>query len=355
MKGNYRLMPDQNNLEPNPEDLLEPRADKEEQVFDMTLRPKRLSEFVGQKKLRENLDIFLEAAKRRGEPIEHVLLYGPPGLGKTTLAHIIGEEMGVRVRTTSGPALERVGDIASILTNLEKGDVLFIDEIHRLNKVIEEVLYPAMEEFALDIVIGKGPSARTVRLDLPRFTLIGATTRMSLISAPLRDRFGATHHLDFYDPDELTTIIKRSALILGAELPDDAAELIASRSRGTPRIANRLLKRVRDFAEVRTGGRIDAASAEAALNMLEIDRHGLDRTDRLILLTIIQKFGGGPVGVQTIAAATSEEIETIETVHEPFLIQLGFLNRTPRGRVATEHAYRHLNLAVPARQTSLEE
>ncbi len=337
------------------ESLLEPRADREEQVFDMTLRPKRLADFVGQAKLRENLDIFLEAAKRRGEPIEHVLLYGPPGLGKTTLAHIIAEEMGVRLRATSGPALERVGDIASILTNLEPGDVLFIDEIHRLNKVIEEVLYPAMEEFALDIVIGKGPSARTVRLDLPRFTMIGATTRLSLISSPLRDRFGATHHLDFYTPQELAQIVGRSAAILGAELPDDAAALIASRSRGTPRIANRLLKRVRDFADVRNGGVIDAAVTEAALGMLEIDLHGLDRTDRLILSTIIEKFGGGPVGLQTIAAATSEEVETIELVHEPFLIQLGFISRTPRGRMATEHAYRHLNLAPPKRPDQLFE
>jgi len=334
----------------NLENILEPHAEAEEKVFDLTLRPKRLCEFVGQSKLRENLGIFIEAAKRRNEPIEHVLLYGPPGLGKTTLAHIIAEEMGVRVRTTSGPALERVGDIASILTNLENGDVLFIDEIHRLNKVVEEVLYPAMEEFALDIVIGKGPSARTVRLDLPRFTLIGATTRMSLLSAPLRDRFGATYHLDFYLPEELATIIKRSALILGTELPDDAAALIASRSRGTPRIANRLLKRVRDFAEVKAGGRMDAETAETALAMLEIDRHGLDRTDRLILLTIIEKFSGGPVGLQTIAAAISEEIETVETVHEPFLLQLGFLNRTPRGRVATEHAYRHLNLQPPGKE-----
>ncbi|MFA6604076.1 MAG: Holliday junction branch migration DNA helicase RuvB [Patescibacteria group bacterium] len=348
-------MPDFDVNDKKVEDLLEPRAEKDEQVFDLTLRPKRLCEFVGQTKLRENLDIFIEAAKRRGEPIEHVMLYGPPGLGKTTLAHIIAEELGVHIRTTSGPALERVGDIASVLTNLENGDVLFIDEIHRLNKVIEEVLYPAMEEFALDIVIGKGPSARTVRLDLPRFTLIGATTRLSLISAPLRDRFGATYHLDLYTVEELTKIIQRSAVILGAQLPAESAALIATRSRGTPRIANRLLKRVRDYADVKAAGRLDTDVIEAALGMLEIDRHGLDRTDRLILETIIVKFGGGPVGLQTIAAATSEEIETIELVHEPFLLQLGFISRTPRGRVVTEHAYRHLNLTPPANQKPLIE
>lgn len=328
----------------NPENILAPRAEPDEQTFDMTLRPRRLTEFVGQSKIRENLGIFIDAAKLRGEPIEHALLYGSPGLGKTTLAHIIGEEMGVRVRTTSGPALERVGDIASILTNLERGDILFVDEIHRMNKVVEEVLYPAMEEFALDIVIGKGPSARTVRLDIPRFTLIGATTRLSLISSPLRDRFGVTYHLDFYAVAELMKIIIRSASILGIDIPSDAAELIASRSRGTPRIANRLLRRVRDYSSVRADGRIDAEVADAALAMLEIDRFGLDNTDRRILEVIIAKFNGGPVGVQTLAAATSEEIETIELVHEPFLLQLGFLARTPRGRVATEHAYKHLNI-----------
>jgi Holliday junction DNA helicase RuvB len=329
------------------ENLLEPRLADGERGLDLTLRPRRLAEFVGQAKLRDNLGILLEAAKRREEPIEHVMLYGPPGLGKTTLAHIIAEEMGVRVRATSGPALERVGDIASILTNLENGDVLFVDEIHRLNKVIEEVLYPAMEEFALDIVIGKGPSARTVRLDLPRFTLIGATTRLSLISSPLRDRFGATYHLEFYSPEELMSIVNRSAVILGTELPDEAAAVIADRSRGTPRIANRLLKRVRDFAQVRNGGVITAESAAAALAMLEIDGNGLDGTDRRILSVIIEKFGGGPVGLQTLAAATSEEVETIELVHEPYLLQLGLINRTPRGRAATEHAYRHLGLPVP--------
>ncbi|HTM68522.1 MAG TPA: Holliday junction branch migration DNA helicase RuvB [Candidatus Binatia bacterium] len=338
----------------SPETLLEPRAGSGEAAFDMTLRPRRLSEFVGQAKMRENLGIFIDAAKLRGEPLEHVLLYGSPGLGKTTLAHIIGEELGVRVRTTSGPALERVGDIAAILTNLEKGDILFVDEIHRMNRVIEEVLYPAMEEFALDIVIGKGPSARTVRLDIPRFTLIGATTRLSLLSSPLRDRFGATYHLDLYAADELATIVSRSAGILGADIPGDAAALIASRSRGTPRIANRLLKRVRDFADVRAGGRIDADSTAAALAMLEIDRHGLDPTDRRILETIIVKFSGGPVGLQTLAAATSEEIDTLELVHEPFLLQLGFLDRTPRGRVATRHAYAHLNIPYPGQETLME-
>lgn len=335
------------------ENLLEPMLEPTEQAYDLTLRPKRLADFVGQKKLRENLDIFIAAAKMRNEPIEHVLFYGPPGLGKTTLAHIMAEEMGVHVRTTSGPALERVGDLASILTNLEKNDILFVDEIHRMNKTIEEVLYPAMEEFALDIIIGKGPSARTVRLDIPRFTLIGATTRLSLISAPLRDRFGATHHLEYYDREELGRIISRSASIIGAGVPDAAAALIASRSRGTPRIANRLLKRVRDYADVKAGGLINAETAEAALSMLEIDVHGLDVIDRRILTLIIEKFNGGPVGLQTIAAATSEDLETVETVHEPFLLQLGFLQRTPRGRVATEHAYKHLGIPYTEKQGAL--
>ena len=341
--------------ESNPETLLEPTAAKDEQAFDLTLRPKRLDEFVGQSQLRKNLTIFLEAARQRKEPIEHVLLYGPPGLGKTTLAHIIAEEVGVKIRITSGPALERVGDIASILTNLESGDVLFIDEIHRMNRTIEEVLYPAMEEFALDIIIGKGPSARTVRLDLPRFTLIGATTRMSLISSPLRDRFGAIYRLDFYDAEELSQILQRSANILEIKLPPEAAGIIADRSRGTPRIANRLLKRVRDFAQVKNKGIISVEIAQDALGMLEIDHCGLDRTDRHILLTIIQKFGGGPVGLQTIAAAIAEEIETVESVHEPFLLQLGFINRTPRGRTVTERAYDHLDLPKPPSQSSLDK
>ena len=328
------------------ERFIAPQTAPEEQVFDLSLRPKKLDDFVGQTKLKDHLAIFIEAAKRREEPVEHALFYGSPGLGKTTLAHILGAELGVHVRVTSGPALERVGDIAAILTNLEKGDILFVDEIHRTNKVIEEVLYPAMEEYALDIVLGKGPSARTVRLDLPKFTLIGATTRMSLISAPLRDRFGVTYHLDFYTTEELAKIVRRSAAILNVRLTDEAAMLIASRSRGTPRIANRLLKRVRDFAEVRADGKINADTTEAALAMLEIDGCGLDGTDRRLLRTIIEKFGGGPVGIQTLAAATSEEIETIEGVYEPYLLQLGFLDRTPRGRVATPAAYSHLNIAL---------
>lgn len=340
-------------IKENIENLLEPRAESGELVFDMTLRPKMLGEFVGQKKIRENLNILLEAAKKREEPAEHILLYGSPGLGKTTLAHIIAEELGVRVRTTSGPALERVGDFASILTNLERGDILFVDEIHRMNKVIEEILYPAMEEFALDIVIGKGPSARTVRLDLPQFTLIGATTRLSLISSPLRDRFGATYHLDFYSTEELTEVVTRSACILEMPIPENAAVLIAERSRGTPRIANRLLKRVRDYTEVRADGNITEKTADAALAMLEIDEHGLDATDRKILDAIITKFGGGPVGIQTLAAATSEEVETIELVHEPFLLQLGFINKTPRGRTVTEHAYAHLGIPYPQKRSTL--
>jgi Holliday junction DNA helicase RuvB len=336
--------------------LLAPDASADERSsVDLALRPKKLAEFVGQAKLRENLDIFVEAAKRRGEPMEHVLLYGPPGLGKTTLAHIISGEVGATIRSTSGPALERVGDIAAILTNLEAGDVLFIDEIHRMNKVIEEVLYPAMEDYALDIVIGKGPSARTVRLDLPPFTLVGATTRLSLISAPLRDRFGATYRLEFYAPDELASIVRRSAGLLGAEIAEDAAVRIAERSRGTPRIANRLLKRVRDYATVKGHGGIDLKATDDGLKMLDVDQAGLDRTDRVLLETLITKFSGGPVGVQTLAAATSEEIETIEDVHEPYLIQLGFIARTPRGRVATERAYAHLGIPMPARQQTLAE
>ncbi len=324
-----------------------PTARPEETTFDARLRPKRLSEFVGQQKLKDHLAVFLGAAQKRGEPIEHTLLYGNPGLGKTTLAHIIGNEMGVNVRPTSGPALERVGDLAAILTNLEEGDVLFIDEIHRLNKLIEEVLYPAMEDFALDLVIGKGPSARTLRMDLPRFTLIGATTRLSLLTAPLRDRFGVTYHLDFYGADDLKMIIERNAGALGCTIRPDAAMRIAERARRTPRVANRLLKRVRDYADFHGDGTITTTMVDRALQMLEIDAVGLDQVDRRILETIISKFGGGPVGLNALAAASSEEMETIETIYEPYLIQLGLLHRTPRGRMVTEAAYAHLGLTAP--------
>ncbi len=316
-------------------------------VLDVTLRPQKLSEYVGQEKIRKNLRMFMDAAKKRNEPIEHVLLYGPAGLGKTTLAHIIANEMGVNIKVTSGPAIERVGDLGSILTNLQDGDVLFIDEIHRLNKLIEEVLYPAMEDYKLDVIIGKGPSARTLQLDLPKFTLIGATTRLGSISNPLRNRFGAIHKLEFYNDDEMKQIVQRSGKILGVELNDSGAHEIARSSRKTPRVGNRMVKRVRDFAQIHDHKLIDSAVAREALNMLDVDHLGLEPTDRCILETIIKKFNGGPVGVQTIAAATSEEIETIEDVYEPFLIQLGFLERTPRGRMVTEHAYKHLGCPLP--------
>ncbi len=330
-----------------------PQEKPEEQAYELALRPKQLSEFVGQQKLKDHLAIFLQAAKKRGEPIEHTLLYGNPGLGKTTLAHIISREMGVNIRATSGPALERVGDLAAILTNLEPGDILFVDEIHRLNKLIEEVLYPAMEDFALDIVVGKGPSARTLRIDLPRFTLIGATTRLSLLSAPLRDRFGVTYHLSFYEEGDLQRIIERNAATLRCAIHPDAAARIASRARRTPRVANRLLKRIRDYAEVHGNGTIDAGTVDTALAMLDIDAVGLDQIDRCILETIITNFKGGPVGLNTLSAATSEEMETIETIYEPYLIQLGLLQRTPRGRMATDAAYKHLGIEVPIKQTLL--
>lgn len=329
----------------NNEQITAPELQKDETGFDLSLRPKKLADFIGQEKLKEHLAIFLGAAKARNESPEHLLFYGNPGLGKTTLAHIVASEIGANIRVAAGPTLERVGDLAAILTNIEPGGVLFIDEIHRLNKTIEEVLYSAMEEYALDIIIGKGPSAKTLRIDLPRFTMIGATTRLSLLSAPLRDRFGMTYHLKYYEEPEIKKIIRRSAEILSVELQDAAAETLSRRSRFTPRVANRLLKRVRDFAEIKNNGIITPPIAEDALNHLEIDHLGLDNTDRELLKTIIQKFNGGPVGIETLSAATREEAATIEEVHEPYLLQLGLLNRTPRGRLATEAAYKHLNIS----------
>jgi len=316
--------------------------------LDLTLRPTRLKEYFGQQKIKDNLEIFMKAAKKRREPIEHVLLYGPPGLGKTTLAHIIAKEMNVNIRVTSGPAIERAGDLAAILSNLETGDILFIDEIHRLNKIIEEILYPAMEDYALDIVIGKGPSARTLRLDLPKFTIIGATTRFNLLSSPLRDRFGSTYRLDYYNQKEIEQILQRSSRILAVDLAAEAVPIIAQRSRLTPRIANRLLKRVRDYVQVKGSGRINLALAQEALVLMDVDVRGLDALDRKILEAIIEKFKGGPVGLGSVAAVVQEEEGTIEEIYEPYLMQLGFLMRTPRGRMVTELGYKHLGLAAPA-------
>ena len=313
-----------------------------DKAFDLSLRPKNLDEFIGQDKIKENLNIFITAAKNRGESIEHVMLYGAPGLGKTTLAHVLANEMGANIRVTSGPAVEKAGDLAAILTNLGDGDILFIDEIHRLNKSIEEILYPAMEDYALDIIIGKGPSARTLRLDLPKFTIIGATTKISSLSAPLRDRFGSTYHLNFYEPEDIRNIIHRSAGILGINMDEMSANEIASRSRRTPRVANRLLKRVRDYCQVKGEGDIVENHCLSAFNLLDVDDLGLDAIDRKILELIIDKYNGGPVGLNTIAAATGEDMSTIEEVYEPYLMQLGFLDRSPRGRIVTDIAHRHL-------------
>src|SRR5579871_5679747 len=327
--------------------LVTPKLTEEEQVIEGSLRPNRLAEYIGQEKIKDNLSILLEAARRRKESVDHVLLYGPPGLGKTTLCNIIAVEMGVNLRTTSGPAIEHAGDLASILTSLQAGEVLFIDEIHRLSRAVEERLYSAMEDFAIDVMIGKGPGAKSLRLSLSPFTVVGATTRVGSLTAPLRDRFGAIYRLDFYDPDALQQILRRSAGILRVPMDETGVQEIAHRARGTPRIANRLLKRVRDYAQVKADGKITGPVSEEALAALEVDKKGLDQSDRTLLLTIIQKFDGGPVGLETLAASTSEESETIEDVYEPYLLQLGFLARTPRGRIATRLAYEHLGLPMP--------
>jgi Holliday junction DNA helicase RuvB len=328
------------------------RADEDAQ-YEAGLRPRALDDYIGQDRVRENLIVSIAATRQRGEALDHVLLYGPPGLGKTTLAYVIGNELGVPVRATSGPVLEKPGDLAAILTNLGERDVLFIDEIHRMSATIEEILYPALEDYELDIVIGQGPSARSVKVPLQKFTLIGATTRAGLLTSPLRARFGIVHRLEFYTPADLEVIVRRSARILNVPITDDAAGEIARRSRGTPRIANRLLRRIRDYAQVRADGKIVNDVAQAALKLLEVDEHGFDEVDRKLLRTIIDKFGGGPVGLNTIAAAISEEKDAIEDIYEPFLIQIGFLDRTPRGRVATPRAYGYFGLDAPGRDSRL--
>jgi len=333
--------------------IVQPTRGDEDVQFEAGLRPRTLDEYIGQDRVKENLHVSITAARQRGEALDHVLLYGPPGLGKTTLAYVIGNELGVPIRSTSGPVLEKPGDLAAMLTNLKEREVLFIDEIHRMAATIEEILYPALEDYELDIMIGQGPAARSVKVPLQKFTLIGSTTRAGLLTSPLRSRFGIVHRLDFYTDADLEIIVRRSARILGVAIVDEAAAEIARRSRGTPRIANRLLRRVRDYAQVRAKGDITTAATHAALAMLEVDEHGFDEIDRRLLRTIIDKFGGGPVGVNTIAAAISEEKDAIEDIYEPFLIQIGFLDRTPRGRVATARAYEYFGLQAPGKDTRL--